>query len=119
MGPQAPLMQNLDLLAAEEKQQSNVGNAPFQTGDNQLKELFEQFGQVDQAKIIVDKVTGRSGDFGFVEMPGREEGLRAIEELDSKDFMGRSLKVNEARARKSLFSRTVALIFGTTDCSTS
>lgn len=80
-----------------------VGNVPFQTSDDQLKELFEQFGRVEQAKIIVDKVTGRSRGFGFVEMPEREEGLRAIEELDSKDFMGRTLRVNEARPRKGRF----------------
>lgn len=80
-----------------------VGNVPFQTSEDQLKELFEQFGRVEQAKIIADKVTGRSRGFAFVEMPEREEGLRAIEELDSKDFMGRTLRVNEARPRKGRF----------------
>ena len=80
-----------------------VGNVPFQTSEDQLRELFEQYGQVEQAKIIVDRATGRSKGFGFVEMSEREEGLKAIEELDSKDFMGRTLRVNEARPRKGRF----------------
>jgi len=80
-----------------------VGNVPFQTNEDQLKELFEQYGQVEQAKIIVDRATGRSKGFGFVEMSEREGGLKAIEELDSKDFMGRTLRVNEARPRKGRF----------------
>ena len=80
-----------------------VGNVPFQTSEDQLRELFEQFGGVEQAKIIVDRATGRSKGFGFVEMSERDEGLKAIEELDSKDFMGRTLRVNEARPRKGRF----------------
>ncbi len=76
-----------------------VGNLSFQTGDDQLKELFESYGQVESATIISDKATGRPRGFGFVKMPEREEGLKAIQELDSKDFMGRSLKVNEAKPR--------------------
>lgn len=76
-----------------------VGNLSFDTNEEQLKELFESFGQVESATIISDKFTGRARGFGFVKMPEREEGLRAIQELDSKDFMGRSLKVNEARPR--------------------
>jgi RNA recognition motif-containing protein len=80
-----------------------VGNVPFQTSEDQLKELFEQYGRVEQAKIIADRATGRSKGFGFVEMSEREEGLKAIEELDSKDFMGRTLRVNEARPRKGRF----------------
>jgi RNA recognition motif-containing protein len=80
-----------------------VGNVPFQTSEDQLRELFEQYGGVEQAKIIVDRATGRSKGFGFVEMSERDEGLKAIEELDSKDFMGRTLRVNEARPRKGRF----------------
>jgi cold-inducible RNA-binding protein len=80
-----------------------VGNVPFQTSEDQLRELFEQYGRVEQAKIIVDRATGRSKGFGFVEMSEREEGLKAIEELDSQDFMGRTLRVNEARPRKGRF----------------
>lgn len=76
-----------------------VGNLSFSTSEDQLKELFEGYGQVESATIISDKFTGRPRGFGFVRMPEREEGLRAIQELDSKDFMGRSLRVNEARPR--------------------
>jgi len=76
-----------------------VGNLSFDTNEEQLKELFESYGQVESATIISDKFTGRPRGFGFVKMPEREEGLKAIQELDSRDFMGRSIKVNEARPR--------------------
>jgi len=76
-----------------------VGNLPFAVNEDQLKELFETYGQVESAAIVSDKFTGRPRGFGFVKMPEREEGLRAIQELDEKDFMGRNLKVNEARPR--------------------
>lgn len=80
-----------------------VGNVPFKIADDDLKDLFEQYGRVETAKIIMDRATGRSRGFAFVEMTDREEGLRAIEELDTKDFMGRSLRVNEAKPRKGQF----------------
>ena len=60
-----------------------VGNLSFDTGEDQLKELFEGFGQVESATIISDKFTGRPRGFGFVKMPEREEGLRAIQELEA------------------------------------
>ncbi|MCA1959857.1 MAG: RNA-binding protein [Desulfomonile sp.] len=78
-----------------------VGNLPFDSTESELKGLFDAYGAVDSAKIIVDQFTGRSRGFGFVEMRNREEGLRAIEELDSKELNGRSLKVNEARPKTS------------------
>ena len=80
-----------------------VGNISFKTDDDALKDLFERFGAVETAKVIMDRATGRSRGFAFVEMTDRDAGLKAIEELDSKDFMGRSLKVNEARPRKGPF----------------
>lgn len=80
-----------------------VGNVSFKSSDDDLKDLFEQYGRVENAKIIMDRATGRSRGFAFVEMIDREDGLRAIEELDTKDFMGRSLRVNEARPRKGQF----------------
>ncbi len=80
-----------------------VGNISFKTDDEALKDLFERYGQVEAAKVIMDRATGRSKGFAFVEMMDREAGLKAIEELDSKDFMGRSLKVNEARPRKAQY----------------
>ena len=78
-----------------------VGNLSFDASEGDLKGLFEAYGAVDSAKVIVDQFTGRSRGFGFVDMQNREEGLRAIQELDSKDHKGRSLKVNEARPRNS------------------
>jgi len=76
-----------------------VGNLSFDASESELKGLFEGYGAVDSAKIIVDQFTNRSRGFGFVEMENREEGLKAIQELDSKELNGRSLKVNEARPR--------------------
>jgi RNA recognition motif-containing protein len=77
-----------------------VGNLSFQTREEDLRQLFEAYGQVDSAKVISDQFTGRSRGFGFVEMPNREEGMRAIQELDSKEFKGRTLRVNEARSKR-------------------
>jgi RNA recognition motif-containing protein len=76
-----------------------VGNISFKTNDDHLRSLFEQYGEVQNAKVIEDKATGRSRGFGFVEMSDRDAGLKAIRELDQKDFMGRNLKVNEAKPR--------------------
>ena len=76
-----------------------VGNLPFSSSEDELKGLFESYGEVDSAKIISDQFTGRSRGFGFIEMTNREEGLKAIQALDAKDYNGRSLKVNEARPR--------------------
>lgn len=77
-----------------------VGNLSFGTVQDELRELFEQYGQVESARVITDRFTGRSRGFGFVEMANREEGMRAIEELDSRDFNGRTLRVNEARPKR-------------------
>lgn len=76
-----------------------VGNLSFDTQQDELRDLFATYGEVESAKIISDQFTGRSRGFGFVEMADREEGMTAIRELDSKDFGGRSLKVNEAKPR--------------------
>jgi RNA recognition motif-containing protein len=76
-----------------------VGNLSFDSNEDELKGLFETYGPVDSAKIIVDQFTNRSRGFGFIEMQNREEGLKAIQALDSKDLGGRSLKVNEARPK--------------------
>ena len=76
-----------------------VGNLSFQAKEEELRQLFEAYGQVESAKIISEQFTGRSRGFGFVEMPNREEGMKAIQELDSKDFKGRTLRVNEARSK--------------------
>ncbi|MFC1834032.1 RNA recognition motif domain-containing protein [Thermodesulfobacteriota bacterium] len=78
-----------------------VGNLSFETQEEEMRELFAAYGNVESAKIITDQFTGRSRGFGFVEMTERDDGMKAIEELDSKEFGGRSLRVNEARPRNS------------------
>lgn len=76
-----------------------VGNIPYNVTEEDLREAFGQFGNVTGANIIIDKVTGRSRGFGFVEIAGDEDGLRAINEMNGKEWMGRQLMVNEARPR--------------------
>lgn len=77
-----------------------VGNLPFRTTNADLETLFAEYGAVDSAAVIMDRDTGRSRGFGFVEMPNDAEATRAIEELDGADHGGRPLKVNEARPRR-------------------
>ena len=76
-----------------------VGNIPWSVTDDQLEELFAQFGTVTSAKIIVDKFSKRSRGFGFVEMA--DGGEQAIAALNDKDFEGRPLVVNESRSTDS------------------
>jgi cold-inducible RNA-binding protein len=77
-----------------------VGNLSFQTGENDLIQLFGQVGTVAQASIIQDRDTGRSRGFAFVEMSSNEEGQRAIEQFHGTELDGRTLTVNEARPRE-------------------
>ena len=74
-----------------------VGNLPFTATSENLNELFSKFGTVDSAKIVMDRDTGRSKGFGFVEMSSGDEAAAAIEKLNGSDMGGRSLVVNEAR----------------------
>ncbi len=76
-----------------------VGNLSFDSKEADLEGLFATYGEVGSAKIIVDQFTSRSRGFGFIEMTSREEGLKAIQALDSKDLDGRQLKVNEAKPK--------------------
>ena len=76
-----------------------VGNLSYETTEENLKEAFEVFGEVQTVKIIKDNYTGRSKGFGFVEMPAKDEARSAIEALNGKDLKGRSLNVSEARPR--------------------
>ena len=76
-----------------------VGNLPYRLTEDQLKETFEEFGQVSSCTIIKDKVTGSSKGFGFLEMPERSEAEAAIGALNGREMMGRKLNVNEARPR--------------------
>jgi len=76
-----------------------VGNLSYTATDEELSELFLQFGAVVSAKVISDRETGRSRGFGFVEMEDPSEAGQAIEELDGKDAFGRPLRVNLARPK--------------------
>jgi len=76
-----------------------VGNLSFDSNDADLKGLFAGYGEVESAKVITDQFTGKSRGFGFIEMSSREEDLKVIQELDSRDLHGRNLKVNEAKPR--------------------
>ena len=76
-----------------------AGNLPTTLSENDLREAFQAFGEVARAAIIKDKFSGESRGFGFVEMPEKEEALKAISALNGKDFKGRNLKVNEAQPR--------------------
>ena len=74
-----------------------VGGLPYSTTDTELKDAFAQAGAVTSAVIIMDKMSGRSKGFGFVEMSSDEEAQKAIDMWNGKDFGGRTLTVNEAR----------------------
>lgn len=76
-----------------------VGNLPFSATDQLLQEHFAKFGTVTSARVILDRETGRSRGFGFVEMPDKGEGERALEGTNGADFMGRPLRVNESQPR--------------------
>jgi cold-inducible RNA-binding protein len=76
-----------------------VGNLSYNTTQQQLQEMFEEYGEVVSANVITDRDTGRSRGFGFVEMANEDEANAAIDALNGQDMDGRSLTVNEARPR--------------------
>jgi RNA recognition motif-containing protein len=76
-----------------------VGNLPWSVGDDELRDLFAEIGEVSDSKVITERGTGRSRGFGFIEM-GDEEGKKAIESMHGMDIEGRDLQVNEAEERK-------------------
>ncbi len=76
-----------------------VGSLSYNVTEEDLKQAFEPFGEVESVRIIKDMYTGRSKGFGFVEMPGKSEAQSAIESLNGKELKGRAVKVNEARPR--------------------
>jgi cold-inducible RNA-binding protein len=77
-----------------------VGNLSYNTGDRELQEMFEEYGEVQSAQVIMDRDTGRSKGFGFVEMGSDEAARTAINGLNGKEVGGRALTVNEARPRE-------------------
>ncbi len=76
-----------------------VGNLAFSTTDSSLEEAFGAHGTVERAQVVIDRNSGRSRGFGFVEMPNDEEAKAAIEAMNGSDMDGRALNVNEARPR--------------------
>ena len=76
-----------------------VGNLSYDVNEEDLQKAFSEFGEVVSVKIIKDQYNGRSKGFGFIEMPDKTEANAAIEGLDSKEFKGRSIKVNQAKPR--------------------
>ena len=74
-----------------------VGNLPYSARNDDLKELFEEFGEVNSAEIIFDRRTKRSRGYGFVEMVTEEDGKEAIDELNGSDYDGRQLRVDESQ----------------------
>ena len=76
-----------------------VANLNFKVSNDSLKELFEAYGEVSSVKVVMDKTTGRSKGFGFVEMPNDSEGKTAVTSLNNQDAFGRPLVVKEALPR--------------------
>ena len=77
-----------------------AGGLSWNTDDDGLREAFEAYGEVDSAKVITDRDTGRSRGFGFVEMPNSADAQKAIDELDGAELDGRNIRVNEAQERR-------------------
>jgi RNA recognition motif-containing protein len=77
-----------------------VGNLSYSMSEDELRDAFSAFGQVSSVKILMDRETGRSRGFGFVEMPNQGEAETAIAQLNGKDLGGRPLRINEARPRE-------------------
>ena len=87
-----------------------IGNLPFSIKENELKDIFTEFGEVQEAKIIVDRYTKQPKGFGFVEMPSNSEADQAIKALNGKFMNGRNIKVNPAdsgrkKKKRSSFRR--------------
>ena len=76
-----------------------VGNLPHSTGEAELRSLFEPYGQIEKVSVVIDRDTGRSRGFAFVEMTDSGEAEKAIAALDGTELGGRPLKVNEARPK--------------------
>jgi len=77
-----------------------VGNLSYQTMENDLQDYFSQVGVVTSVNLMLDKVTGKSRGFAFVEFSTAEEAAKAVEQFHNKDFQGRTLTVNVARPRE-------------------
>lgn len=78
-----------------------VGNLSFNSTEQDVRRLFESFGDVQRVNVVMDRETGRPRGFAFVEMADEGEGQKAIEELDGTELDGRSLRINEAKPREA------------------
>ncbi len=78
-----------------------VGNLSYTLDESELREAFAAFGEVSSVKVLMDRETGRSRGFGFVEMPNQDEAEAAVAEINGKEVGGRALRVNEARPREA------------------
>jgi len=76
-----------------------VGNLPYDVSDTDLQQLFEQHGSVASARVVIDRTTGRSKGFGFVQMDDRAEAEKAIESTNGQEMNGRALRVNESQPK--------------------
>ena len=74
-----------------------VGNLSYDMTEDQLRKEFEAYGKVNSARLITNRMTGRSKGFGFVQMPDRGEAMRAVAGINDKEFLGRRIKCNEAK----------------------
>ena len=83
-----------------------VGNLSYSMTEEALKDLFAAYGEVTSAKIIIDKMTGKSKGFGFVEMATSDDAQTAISELNGKEIDGRQIRISEARSRDEAPRRT-------------
>ena len=82
-----------------------VGNLDFKVDENELEEIFNDYGTVSSSKIITDKFSGRSRGFGFVSMENQKEANKAINELNGASYESRKMVVNEAKPRKDNFNQ--------------
>ncbi len=78
-----------------------VGNLSYSLDEAGLREAFAAYGEVSSVKVLMDRETGRSRGFGFVEMPNQNEAETAVAEINGKEVGGRALRVNEARPREA------------------
>ncbi len=76
-----------------------VGNLSYKTTDDDLRTLFSQFGEVTSARVVTDRISGRSKGFGFVEIPDETAAQAAIDATNDKDFQGRPLRVNKSQPK--------------------
>jgi cold-inducible RNA-binding protein len=97
--PGVPGIPREDPSSKETSMNIYVGNLSFTVTEQDLRAAFEVYGTVEKAAIITDKMTGQPRGFGFVEMPNKDEAVKAISGLNGKDLKGRNLKVNEAQPR--------------------